>query len=277
MSNKSKNHLIHSVQYILLGMLALICIAPFYIMIINSTRKSHEIVQGLSLVPGGNLIANFKALYRTLDIVAALFNSIRIALPSTLLTAYFGTLAAYGFAKFKFRGKNILYWLALSTLMIPMQLSMLGIYQAAGKLKLINTYWPIILPAICNVSTVFWMRSHMRSVLDISYIEAARIDGYSELGIFHHIVIPLSRMGLLTITIFNFVNAWNDYIGPLMFLSKNSKFPLSLAVAIIRQAELQDQGVIYAAVSFAVFPTLVVYFFLNQKITSGVTAGGIKG
>lgn len=277
MSYKTKKVLGHTIQYILLGLLAVICILPFYIMIINATRDSHAIAQGLTLVPGTSLVKNFVKISKTLDIVKSLWNSIAIAVPSTLLTAYFGTMAAYGFAKFKFRGRGVLYALALCTLMIPMQLSLLGLYQAAASLKLLNTYWPVVLPAICNVSTVFWMRSHMQSVLDTSYIEAARIDGYSELGIFHRIVIPLSRAGLLTISIFNFVNAWNDYMGPLMFLSKNDKFPLSLAVALIRSAEIQDQGAIYAAVTFTVLPILLVYFFLNQKITSGVTAGGVKG
>ena len=277
MSPKAKKYAVRTVQYILLGLLALICIAPFYIMLINATRKSPEIVRGISLIPGPNLVENFQALYNTLNITGSLMNSVFIAVPSTLLTAYFGTMAAYGFAKFRFKGRNFLYAMALCTLMIPMQLSMLGIYQVAGQMRLLNTFWPIVLPAICNVSTVFWMRSHMQSVMDSAFIEAARIDGYSELGIFHNIVLPLSKAGLLTISIFNFVGAWNDYMGPLMFLSKNDKFPLSLAVAIVRQAELKDQGVIYAAVTFTVLPTLLVYLFLNQKITSGVTAGGVKG
>ena len=277
MSNKLQKALLRTIQYSLLALLAVICVAPFYIMLVNATRASHDIVQRLSFIPGRSLLTNFKNLSPAIDIFGALKNSILIAVPSTLLTGYFGTMAAYGFCKFNFKGRNLLYGLALCTLMIPAQLSLLGIYQVAGQLKLLNTFWPIVLPSICNVSTVFWMRSHMQSTLDSAYIEAARIDGYTELGIFNWIVIPLSRAGLFTISIFNFVNAWNDYIGPLMFLSRNAKFPLSLAVAIVKQTELKDQGVIYTAISFTVLPILLVYFFLNPKITGGITAGGVKG
>ncbi len=221
-----------TIQYLLLIVLAILCVVPFYVMMINATRTNGQIaVNAVSFLPGKNLIENYKHLNATINMLGALRNSALIAVPSTLLSAYFGALAAYGFAKFDFRGRNLLFMIALSTMMIPFQLCYIGIYQAAATLRLINTYWPIILPAIANASTVFWLRNHMSSVIDDAYMEAARIDGYSEIRIFHTIVLPLSKVGLFTISIFNFVHSWNDYISPLMFLSHNNKYPLSLAIA----------------------------------------------
>lgn len=265
------------IKYAVMILLAAICIVPFYIMLINATRTNAEISVGVSFLPGTNLVRNYRNLNNTINMLGALKNSILIAVLSTLLTSYFGTMAAYGFAKFRFKGRNLLFMLAISTMMIPFQLCYLGIYQAAAGLKLINTFWPIILPAVANASTVFWMRNHMAGVIDNAYIEAARLDGYSEIGIFHAIILPLSRIGLFTISIFNFVAAWNDYMAPLMFLSRNQKFPLSLAIAVVKAADYQDQGAIYTGVAMSVLPILAVYLFLNSKIIGGVTAGGVKG
>ena len=266
------------IQYALLILLAVICVIPFYVMIINATRTNGQIaVNAVSFIPGSSLSENYKNLNKTINMLGALRNSAFIAVPTTLLSAYFGALAAYGFSKFNFKGRNVLFMIAISTMMIPFQLCYLGIYQAAAQLKLINTYWPIILPAVANASTVFWLRNHMSSIIDDAYMEAARIDGYSELRIFHFIVLPLSKVGLFTISIFNFVHSWNDYISPLMFLSHNDKFPLSLAIAVVKNVDFQDQGAIYCGVAMSVMPILLVYLFLNSKIIGGVTAGGIKG
>lgn len=266
-----------SIQYTLLILLASICLVPFYVMIINATRTNAQISVGISFLPGDNFVQNFKNMNKTINMLGALKNSIIISVPSTVLAGYFGAMAAYGFSKFQFKGRSILFAISISTMMIPFQLCYLGIHRAAAELSLINTYWPIILPEIANVSTVFWMRSHIGSIIDDAYIEAARIDGLSEFGIFHAIILPLSKVGIFTISIFNFVHAWNNYIGPLMFLSQNRKFPLSLAIAIIKAADYQDQGAIYAGVAMSVLPILIVYLFFNSKITSGITAGGVKG
>ncbi|MDI9483301.1 MAG: carbohydrate ABC transporter permease [Bacillota bacterium] len=274
---KTEKMLIKFIQYFLLILLSVICIIPFYIMIINSTRTNAQISVAVSFLPGTNLIQNIKSLNKTISMMVSLKNSILISLPSTLLSGYFGTMAAYGFSKFRFRGSKAMFAIALATMMIPTQLSLLGIYQASAKMKLLNTYWPIILPSVANTATLFWLRQYIESTIDDGFIEAARIDGYSEIGIFHNIIIPLSRVGLFTISIFNFVHVWNDYISPVMFISRNAKVPLSVAIAIVKAADYQDQGAIYAGVTISVLPILVVYLFLNSKITGGLTAGGIKG
>jgi multiple sugar transport system permease protein len=266
-----------SVVYVPLILLSAVCVIPFYVMMINATRTNAEISVAVSFFPGRNLVRNYAKLNDTINMLGALRNSVIIASLSTVLTGYFGAMAAYGFAKFRFKGRSLLFALTLSTMMIPFQLCYIGLYQAVARLHLINTFWPIIVPAMANAATVFWMRNHMTSVVDTAYMEAARIDGYSEMAIFHAIVLPLARNGLFTVSIFNFVNAWNDYIAPLIFLYSNERFPLSLAIAVVKQADFQDQGAIYAGVAMSVLPILIVYGFLSSKIISGISVGGIKG
>lgn len=263
--------------YLPLFMLAVICILPFYIMIINSTHANSDIARGVNLLPGTNFFTNYKNMSVSVSIFRSLRNSVFVAVSSTLLTGYFGTMAAYGFAMYKFRGSGVLFWVVLSTMMIPFQLSLLGIYRMASILHLLNSYWPIIFPAIANAGTVFWMRSHIESVIDLSYVEAARVDGYSELGIFHTIILPLSRMGIITISILNFVHVWNDYMTPVMMLSDMKLFTVPVSIAILKSAEAMDQGAVYCGVALSIVPIIIIYLVLNSQITSGITTGGIKG
>lgn len=258
-------------------LLSAVCIIPFYMMIINATLPNADIAYKINLLPGKFFLKNYESLKIFINIWGYLGNSVLIALPSTVLAAYFGTMAAYGFAKFKFRGNGMLFGLVLATMMIPYQLSLLGFFQMAAKANLVDTYWPIILPSIANAGTVFWMKGYIESVINDSLIEAARLDGYNELAVFNKVILPLSRVGVVTISIFNFVHAWNDYMTPLIFLNTVTKYPISVGIAALKGVEGQDQGVTYAALALSIMPIIIVYLFLNSRITGGITAGGVKG
>jgi len=264
-------------QYLCLAILLIICILPFYNMIINATLPNHLIASRINMLPGTMTRANYGTMRQFVDMFGALRNSLIIAVPGTLLTAYFGTMAAYGFSRFRFKGRNLLFTLVLSTLMIPHQLTLIGMFQIANAMRLTDTYWFVILPAVANAMTVFWMRAHISSTLDSAFLDAARMDGYSELRIFHAIVIPLSRVGIMTISILNFVGIWNDFMTPLVMLNTQRLFPASVIVAILRGVEGSDQGAVYLGVALSVIPILVIYLMLNSKITAGITSGGVKG
>ncbi|MCL2250017.1 MAG: carbohydrate ABC transporter permease [Oscillospiraceae bacterium] len=273
----AKRVLTNTITYVLLGFLVLICIIPFYNMIINATLPNHLIASRINLLPGTMILDNYETMRTFVDMISALRNSVFISVPSTILTAYFGTMAAYGFSKFNFKGKNALFLLVLSTLMIPHQLTLIGLFQIANAVNLIDSYWPIVLPAIANAMTVFWMRAHISSNIDSSFLDAARIDGCGEILIFHTIIIPLSRNGIFTISILNFVGSWNDFMTPLVMLNTQRLFPASVAVAILRGVDGSFQGAVYMGVALTIIPILVTYLFLNSKITGGITAGGVKG
>ncbi|MFA5014095.1 MAG: carbohydrate ABC transporter permease [Actinomycetota bacterium] len=262
--------------FIFLIILAVICYIPFYIMIINGTRTTTQINMGISLLPGTGTAENYIKMQQSMNIWRGFLNSILIAVPSTLFAGYFGALTAYAFSKFKFRGNRILFWLVLATMMIPTQLGLVGYYQLAGKLHLIDTLWAIILPAIANAGTVFFLKMYIDANVNDTLLEAARIDGSNEFYIFNRIVFPIITPGVAMMSILNFVAYWNNYITPLALLNTKDKFPLPILIALVKGTYKQNIGSQYLAVGISIIPIIISFMFFSRYIISGVAAGAIK-
>ena len=262
--------------YLFLILLAIICFTPFYIMIINATRPSFEIMKGLSLIPGSNIVQNYKNLIVATPIWRGFLNSLIIAVSSTILSGYFGALTAYAFSKFRFKGNKILFWFVLGTMMIPMQVGLIGYYMLCIKLHLINTYWALILPTIANAATVFFLKMYMDANIDIALLEAARIDGSSEFYIFNRVVIPIAMPAIATMSILNFIFSWNNYMSPLVLLMDKEKFTLPIWIALVKGTYKQDFGAQYLAVAISVVPIMIAFMFFSKYIISGITAGALK-
>lgn len=263
--------------YLFLIVLTVICFTPFYIMIINATRTTPEINSGVTLIPGSGLVQNYKSMvWATMSIWRSFLNSLIIAIPSTILSGYFGALTAYAFSKFRFKGNRILFWFVLGTMMIPVQLGLIGYYMLCIKLHLINTYWALILPAIAAAPTVFFIKMYMDANIDIALLEAARIDGSSEFYIFNRIVLPIAFPAVATMSILNFIFSWNNYLSPLVLLLDQDKFTLPIFIALIKGTYKQDIGASYLAVAIAVVPILVAFVVFSKYIIGGITAGALK-
>lgn len=262
--------------YLFLILLAIICFTPFYIMIINATRPSFEIMKGLSLIPGSNIVQNYKNLMVATPIWRGFSNSLIIAVSSTILSGYFGALTAYAFSKFRFKGNKVLFWFVLGTMMIPLQLGLIGYYMLTIKLHLINTYWALILPTIANAATVFFLKMYMDANVDIALLEAARIDGGSEFYIFNRVVIPITMPAIATMSILNFIFSWNNYMSPLVLLLDKEKFTLPILIALVKGTYKQDFGAQYLAVAISVVPIIIAFMFFSRYIISGITAGALK-
>ena len=262
--------------YIFLILLAVICYIPFYIMIINGTRTTTQINLGISLLPGTGIVENYIKMQQSMNIWRGFLNSILIAVPSTLFAGYFGALTAYAFSKFHFKGNRILFWLVLATMMIPTQLGLVGYYQLAGKLHLIDSLWALILPAIANAGTVFFLKMYIDANVSDTLMEAARIDGGNEFYIFNRIVFPLIMPGVAMMSILNFVAYWNNYITPLALLNSKDKFPLPILIALVKGTYKQNIGSQYLAVGISIVPIIISFMFFSKYIISGVAAGAIK-
>ncbi len=265
------------IMYFFLILLCLLSVIPFYLVIVSSTHSSMEIVTRLNLLPGNQLIENYKTMQSHVNIWKGFLNSFLISVPYTLLLGYFGALAAYGFAKYEFRFKRVLWALVIVSMMLPAQLSMIGFYQLNLKLHLLNSYLPFILPGIANATTVFFMRGIITQSIPTSMIEAARIDGCSEMGIFNRIVLPCVMPGIATMCIFGFVSCWNNYMGPLIIMTDNNKYTLPVMIAMIKGLYLSNYGAMYLAIAISVVPIIIVYIFLSRYIINGLTAGSMKG
>lgn len=236
-------------------MLAVVCLLPFALMMLNATQSHADLSTKLNILPGTSLIKNYQSLMSEMNLWKNMLNSLIIAIPGVLLTAYFGTLAAYGFEKFNFPCKGLLFGLSMSMMIIPPQISLIGLYQIYSDAKLLNTYWSCILPSIANVLTVYWMRGHIYQVINDAILESATIDGCSKFGIFNRIVLPLCRSGVMTISIMNFVSLWNDFINPLTYITNKKMYTLPVAIANLKSQDFFDLGANYVAV---VISTLVI-------------------
>ena len=180
--------------YLFLTILLIIVILPIWLLIVNGTRSTVEIQNGISLIPSQYMVTNYKILLsKGLDLPLGFFNSFYIAAMTTIVSVYFSLMTAYGLVVYKFRGRKLLYNGILVLVMIPMQLSIIGFYQYMSKIGLADSYWSLILPSIASAGAVFFGKQYLESVVLQDLIDAGRIDGASELGIFHRIMLQIGR------------------------------------------------------------------------------------
>lgn len=263
--------------YVFLIFLAIISFLPFYLMLMNCTHSNDEIAKQLWFTPGSALMANYTRLRVNEDIWRGFFNTLFVASASTIITGYFSSLIAYGFSRYKFKGNGVLYMIVLATMMIPGQLGIIGFYQLMTKLHLVDNYLSLILPTIANAGSVFFIKGYTDGAVHESLIEAARIDGCREFTIFNKIALPLMVPSIATMSIFNFIGSWNNYLAPLILLSTPSKYTLPIMIVAAKGVYKQDFGAIYTGVAISVVPIMIAFIAMSKKIVGGLTVGGVKG
>ena len=275
---KAKNKSVKGLLYLFLILLSAICFAPFWMMLVNATRSGNEIMTGFSMLPGSSLAANWEVVSSNVNLGRGFLNSLFIAICSTALVSYFSALTAYGLAFYKFRGNKVIFTTLLVFMMVPSQLSMLGFYDLCNKLHLIDSYWPLILPSIANPATVFFLRQYILSVMPRSVLEAPRIDGASELAIFHRIALPIMSPGIATMAIGAFIGSWNNYLLPMLIINTPSKRTLPVMVAELNAVRdiTTNLGASYLAVAISVVPIMIAFCFFSKYIISGISAGSVK-
>lgn len=258
--------------------LTLLSILPFWIVIVNATRSAPEIQQGLSLIPSGNAWNNWTHLRdRGFNIFQGYGNSFFIAATSTGLSLYFSSLTAYALIVYQFKGKKFLWGIILMLIMIPTQVSIIGFYRFMANLGLLNSYIPLILPAIASAPTVFFMKQYLETIYHPALVDSARIDGASEIKIFHTIILPLMRPAIATMAIFGFIMSWNNFLLPLILINERSMYTLPMLVQLLTTDGYRTEfGAMYMGITLSIVPLILVYTFLSRYIIGGVTAGGVK-
>ena len=267
-----------SIIYIALIILSIVCLCPFLIMLVNSTRSSQEIISSFSLVPGSSLQSNWKIMSDYFNIFKGLGNSLFIAVCVTVLSGYFSALTAYGLAVYNFKGRNALFTTILVLMMVPAQLGLLGFYDLVDGLGLMDSYIPLIIPAIASPFIVFFLRQYLVSVLPMSIIEAARMDGASEIATFHKIGLPIMMPGIATMSIGTFIGSWNNYLMPLVLLISPDKFTLPVMMGSLSASKdiTANMGATYVSVAVSVLPVMIAFCFFSKYIISSISAGGVK-
>ena len=265
--------------YLVLILMSFLCLVWFYILFINATRSNGELSRGFTVVPGGNLAKNFAGmLHSTQPVVRGMLNSVLVSGLSAILCTYFSTMTAYAIHAYRFKGRKAMYTLILAIMMIPTQVTALGFIQLLTKMKLMDSYVGLIVPSIAAPATFFYLKQYMDSVLSISLIEAARMDGAGEFYTFNKIVIPLMKPAIAVKAIFTFVTSWNNYFTPSLVLKTETKKTLPVLIAELRSADFLkfDMGIVYMTIAFSIFPVIIVYLLLSKYIVGGVQLGGVK-
>lgn len=266
--------------YLFLGTASLISIYPFLWMIVSMTNKSVDVTQG-RLIPGTHLFENIKVLFETVDIGTALINSTIIAVVTTVLTLLISSLAGYGFEIYRSKGKDLVFNILLVSLMIPFAAIMIPLYRFFGgvahtmPLLGIDTLSAAILPTITTAFFVFLFRQNTK-MFPRDLIEAGRIDGLSEIGIFFRIYMPTMKTTYAAAAIIAFMNSWNNYLWPLVILQSPENQTIPLLISNLGAGYAPDYGVIMTAIVIATIPTALVFFLLQKHFVAGMT-GSIKG
>lgn len=267
-----------SMIYVFCILLCALAILPFWIMIVNATRSSLQIQSGMSLLPSSFLANNWKVLQtKNFDILVGFKNSAIIAFGSTILGVYFSAMTAYGFKVYDFKGRKFLYGVVMAIIMIPGQVTGTGFYMFMYRLGLTNNFLPLIIPAICSASTVFFFRQYLEANFQVSLVEAARIDGAREFYTFNCIVVPIMIPAMATMGIMAVIGSWNNYLTPLMLLSDPTMKTLPMMVKELRgDIYRTEYGSIYLGLTLTALPLMIVYFAFSKYIIAGVAVGGVK-
>lgn len=262
--------------YLLLGVTAALCFLPFYLMILNATRSSGDILSGISFIPGTYTVKNLLKLLSYERIFLPLFNSAFIALSSIIGSGYISALTAFGFAFYTFRGKRILFGCVISLIIIPGGLAFIGFYNLISTMGLIDTHLALIVPGFANAFAVFFLCQYKKANVPVEMLEVGRIDGAKELALFHRVVLPMVSPALFTLSIFTFIGSWNSYIVPLIVINSPEKrtIPLIIAQGFGYRA---DMGATYIAITISIIPILVIFILFSRKIVEGISFTGLKG
>ena len=273
-----KHVVVQTLIYVLCSLMVVVCMLPLWLLFVDATRSTTQINQGMSLIPGGYFVTNLTSLLsKDFPIVRAFFNSVLISFSSTALSLYFSTLTAYAFVMYRYRGQKVLWSIILILMMVPGQLSMIGFYKLVVDMGMYDTYWPLIIPAIAGPGAVFFFKQYFDANFSKEMVEAARIDGSSELRTFNLVVLPTLAPALATNAIFGIVSSWNNYMGPLMLLSSTEKYTFPMMSQLLKTDRYNtDLGAMALAVFLTILPLLVVYGCFSKLIIRGVAVGGGK-
>lgn len=301
------------IAYIVLTFLAILCLFWFYILFVYATRTNSAIQSGISFIPSSHFIENLTNVANdsSYPMIRGLLNSFIVAGITALLSVYFSTLTAYAIHVYDFKGKTIIFTGILMIMMIPSQVTVLGFLRWISTLQDFNksvvtgiTDWGIFgeafttglrkiarggtyadyiwltVPSIAAPITFYYLKQYMESALPLALVEAARIDGSSEIRTFNHIALPLMKPALSVQAIFTFVSSWNNYFVPSHILTDDSSLKtIPILIAELRSADYAkfDMGKVYMSIFVSIFPVIIVYLILSRNIVGGVALGSVKG
>ncbi|MFW2487734.1 carbohydrate ABC transporter permease [Clostridium chromiireducens] len=269
------------VKYVFLSVTSFVSIFPFFWMIISATNKSVDVTRG-KLIPGSSFVENLNNLLKPeLGFTASLVNSAEIAIITTILALLVSSITGYGFEIFRTKARDRLFNILLLSMMIPFSALMIPLFKFFAALKNsplsflgLNTLWAVLLPGVCTAFLIFFFRQNTKS-FPKEILEAARIDGLGEVGIFFKIYFPTMKTTYAAAAIITFMGAWNAYLWPLIALQSPEKKTVLLIISKLASSYSPDYGLIMMAIVITTLPTALVFFVMQKHFVAGMT-GSIK-
>lgn len=269
--------LLSTVGYMLIFFITLVFLFPFYWMFVTAVKPVSEIFTYPPLLwPSDFHFENFKNAIIDNNFLTYFKNSTIVTVCATIVTVFINLLAGYSFAKYKFKGKEFFFMIVLSTLMIPVQVTMIPNFIIMSKLHLLDTYSGLIFPPCAEAFGLFLSRQFMSELPD-ELIEAARIDGTTEFGIFTKIILPNAKSLVSVLVIFTVMWRWNDFQWPLIILSKSKMYTVQIGLSMLNGSNYVNWNTLMSASLISIIPVLIVFFVFQKQFVQGIASTGIKG
>ncbi len=278
---KSKVKLSTIAIHLVLILFCFVSIYPIFVMVSGALKSAQELSSNVAGLPIKPTLNNFSRLfnYNSGLIVRTFFNSIFVATCYTGLTVMAASLAAFAFAKYKFKGRDTMFIMLLITMMIPVELNITPLYLLFSKMGWLNTYKVQIIPSIANVFSLFLLRQYMVTIPD-SLIEAAQIDGAKDFKIFCKIILPVSIPSIGALAILQFLSKWNEVLFPKIMLTKQDLMPIMLILPTLNEldsARSVPWELVLSGCTLVTIPLVIVFLLFQDKFLSSVTMGAVKG
>ena len=263
--------------YMLILALAAVMLVPFLWMISASLKLNKDVfTYPVKWIPEKLEWSNYSKIWKEIPLLLFFKNSAKLTIIITAIQVFTSSFAAYAFAKLHFKGRDLLFVLYICTIAVPWQVYMVPQYIMVGKMSLTDSHLGMIMMQSFTAMGVFLMRQFYTSIPD-ELCEAARIDGLTEYGIYFRVVLPLAKGGIATLIISSFVTVWNDFMGPLIYLSSLEKKTLQLGLRMFISQYSSEYNLIMAASIVSLIPVFVMFAALQKFFTEGIAASGIKG
>ncbi|WP_311764827.1 carbohydrate ABC transporter permease [Paenibacillus agricola] len=272
-----KNQLNTIIMFMVMAIISVIMLFPFFWLLSSSLKAVSEIFINPPIwIPATLHWENFGELFSKRGFGIITWNSLLLSTTFTVVTLFLCSLGGYAFAKYQFRGKQILFVFVLASLMIPHEATMVPLFVIYKQLHLIDNIWGVILPDLANAFGIFFMRQYCRSLPD-EMLEAARIDGCSEFTLFRKVVLPNLKSAFAALGIILFVKQWNNFLWPVVILRSKENLTLAVAIKALEDSNYTPYHLIMAASVISVLPLLIIVLVFQKQLISGLTEGAVKG
>ena len=273
----TKTRMMRAALYIVLIVLAFLMLVPFAWMLSASFKLDKDVfIFPIQRIPTNPRWQNYVDIWTRIPLLKFVLNTVKLTLIVTFLQLLTSSFAAYAFSKLNFKGKHVLFLAYIATIAVPWQVYMVPQFMMMRSMGLADTHLAIICLQAFSAFGVFMMKQFYEGI-PTELCEAARIDGMSEYRIWYRVMLPLAKPALSTLTIFTFVNTWNDFLGPLIYLTTESKKTLQLGLRMFISQFGSEYGLIMAASVLSLIPVLIVFLSLQKYFVEGVAASGVKG